>query len=237
KGYPTSAEIYVSESETGEDFKLAGKVEGSKATGGMVEFKFDTVRAKRVKFKFVEAHNEWASAAEFWFYKEDKTLDKMERLFTDSNMNKVSEEFANTEALNTLEKETEDHPFHESFKEYINNARIVLQNNGVNFTETRVSKLIAYGTDKQQAYDEMFRLGNEHIAKTEVNGGNYPGSKIEYMYDGNPNTHWETNRANSNEFTNEVTFTFDEIRNLDRIALLPRSVNQKGFPTKYEIYA
>ncbi|MDU1540504.1 MAG: NPCBM/NEW2 domain-containing protein [Paeniclostridium sordellii] len=237
KGYPTSAEIYVSESETGEDFKLAGKVEGSKATGGMVEFKFDTVRAKRVKFKFVEAHNEWASAAEFWFYKEDKTLDKMERLFTDSNMNKVSEEFANTEALNTLEKETEGHPFHESFKEYINNARIVLQNNGVNFTETRVSKLIAYGTDKQQAYDEKFRLGNEHIAKTEVNGGNYPGSKIEYMYDGNPNTHWETNRANSNEFTNEVTFTFDEIRNLDRIALLPRSVNQKGFPTKYEIYA
>lgn len=237
KGYPTSAEIYVSESETGEDFKLAGKVEGSKATGGMVEFKFDTVRAKRVKFKFVEAHNEWASAAEFWFYKEDKTLDKMERLFTDSNMNKVSEEFANTEALNTLEKETEGHPFRESFKEYINNARIVLQNNGVNFTETRVSKLIAYGTDKQQAYDEKFRLGNEHISKTEVNGGNYPGSKIEYMYDGNPNTHWETNRANSNEFTNEVTFTFDEIRNLDRIALLPRSVNQKGFPTKYEIYA
>lgn len=237
KGYPTSAEIYVSESETGEDFKLAGKIEGSKATGGMVEFKFDTVRAKRVKFKFVEAHNEWASAAEFWFYKEDKTLDKMERLFTNPNMNEVSKEFATTEALNTLEKETESHPFHESFKEYINNARIVLQNNGVNFTETRVSKLIAYGTDKQQAYDEKFRLGNEHIAKTEVNGGNYPGSKIEYMYDGNPNTHWETNRANSNEFTNEVIFTFDEIRNLDRIALLPRSVNQKGFPTKYEIYA
>lgn len=237
KGYPTSAEIYVSESETGEDFKLAGKVEGSKATGGMVEFKFDTVRAKRVKFKFVEAHNEWASAAEFWFYKEDKTLDKMERLFTNANMNEVSKEFATTEALNTLEKETESHPFHESFKEYIDNARLVLQNNGVNFTETRVSKLIAYGTDKQQAYDEKFRLGNEHISKTEVNGGNYPGSKIEYMYDGNPNTHWETNRANSNEFTNEVTFTFDEIRNLDRIALLPRSVNQKGFPTKYEIYA
>ncbi len=237
KGYPTSAEIYVSESETGEDFKLAGKVEGSKATGGMVEFKFDTVRAKRVKFKFVEAHNEWASAAEFWFYKEDKTLDKMERLFTNTNMNEVSKEFATTEALNALEKETESHPFRESFKEYIDNARLVLENKEVNFSETKVSKLLGYGTPNQQAYDEKFKLGNEHIANTEVNGGMYPSTKIEYMYDNNPNTHWETNRSNGNDFTNEVTFTFDEVQELDRIALLPRSGNQKGFPTKYEIYA
>ncbi|WP_195940086.1 NPCBM/NEW2 domain-containing protein [Romboutsia sp. 1001713B170131_170501_G6] len=237
KGYPTSAEIYVSESETGEDFKLAGKVEGSKVTGGMVEFKFDTVRAKRVKFKFVEAHDEWASAAEFWFYKEDRTLDKMERLFTDANMNEVSTEFATPEALNTLEKETEGHPFHANFKEYIDNARRVLENNEVNFTETKVSKLLGYGTENQKAYDDKFMLGKDHIVNTQVNGGNYSGTKIEYMYDDNPNTHWETNRANSNDFTNEVIFTFDEIEQLDRIALLPRSENQKGFPTKYEIYA
>ncbi|MDB8789110.1 NPCBM/NEW2 domain-containing protein [Romboutsia sp. 1001216sp1] len=237
KGYPTSAEIYVSESEIGEDFKLAGKIEGSKVTGGMVEFKFDTVRAKRVKFKFVEAHDEWASAAEFWFYKEDRILDKMERLFTNANMNEVSKEFATPEALNTLEKETEGHPFRDSFKEYIDNARLVLENKEVNFIETKVSKLLGYGTENQKAYDDKFMLGKDHIVNTQVNGGTYSTTKIEYMYDGDPNTHWETNRSNGNGFTNEVVFTFDEIEQLDRIALLPRSGNQKGFPTKYEIYA
>ncbi|WP_330615547.1 NPCBM/NEW2 domain-containing protein [Romboutsia sp. 1001713B170131_170501_G6] len=237
KGYPTSAEIYVSQEETGNNFELAGKVEGSKATGGMVEFKFDTVSAKRVKFIFVEANNDWASASEFWFYKEDRTLDKMERLFTDANMNEVSTEFATSEALNTLEKETGGHPFHDSFKEYIDNARLVLENKEVNFTETKVSKLLGYGTENQKVYDDKFMLGKDHIVNTQVNGGNYSGTKIEYMYDDNPNTHWETNRANGTDFTNEVVFTFDEIEQLDRIALLPRSGNQKGFPTKYEIYA
>ena len=229
KGYPTSAEIYVSESEIGEDFKLAGKIEGSKVTGGMVEFKFDTVRAKRVKFKFVEAHDEWASAAEFWFYKEDRILDKMERLFTNANMNEVSKEFATPEALNTLEKETEGHPFRDSFKEYIDNARLVLENKEVNFIETKVSKLLGYGTENQKAYDDKFMLGKDHIVNTQVNGGTYSTTKIEYMYDGDPNTHWETNRSNGNGFTNEVVFTFDEIEQLDRIALLPRSGNQKDF--------
>ncbi len=237
KGYPTSAEIYVSESETGEDFELAGKVEGSKVTGGMVEFRFDTVRAKRVKFKFVEANQGWASAAELWFYKEDKTLDKMERLFTNANMNELNKEFTVPGALDTLAKEAESHPFYPNFKEYLENAKRVLENNEVNFTETKVSKLLGYGTENQKAYDDKFMLGRGHIVNTQVNGGNYPGTKIEYMYDDNPSTHWETNRANGNGFTNEVVYTFDEIQELDRIALLPRSVNQKGFPTKYEIYA
>ncbi len=237
KGYPIDATIYVSESGNDKDFVLAGSVTGSSVTGNMVEFRFDTVKAKKVKFVFDKAHNEFASASEFWFYKEDTTLDKIGRLFTDNKMNKVSDEFKSLEKLQALEDSAKEHPFYENFKDDINNARKILENNPVDFTETKVSKLIGYGTKYQEAYDSKFMLDKNHIINTEVNGGTYQKEKIEYMYDGDPTTHWETNTSNDASFKNEVIFTFDEIQNLDRIALLPRSVNQKGFPTKYEIYA
>ena len=237
KGYPTDAKIYVSESGNEDEFELAGSVTGTKVTGSMVEFKFDTVKAKKVKFVFEKAHENFASASEFWFYKEDKVLESMERLFTDEKMNKVSEEFASTSALDALEKLVQEHPFSDDFAEDIENARKILENNSVDFKETKVSKLLGYGTKYEKAYDEKFRLDNEHIVNTEVNGGTYPGYNIENMYDGDPNTHWEAQKHNGNGFTNEVIFTFDEIQNLDRIALLPRSLNEKGFPTNYEIYA
>ena len=237
KGYPVDATIYVSESGDENDFVLAGSVTGSPVTGSMVEFKFDTVKAKKVKFVFDKAHNDYASASEFWFYKEDEVLSSMEKLFTDETMSEVSQEFASTDKLDALEKKVKAHPFCDNLVEDINNARKIVENNPVDFIETKVSQLLGYGTEYEQAYDEAFMLGREHIVNTEVNGGSYPGTRIEDMYDDNPNTHWETKTSNSSSFTNEVTFTFDEIQNLDRIALLPRSGNQKGFPTKYEIYA
>ena len=107
KGYPKTAQILVSETEDG-DYKLVGEVTSTKVTGDMVEFKFDTVEAKRVKFIFSDVHNGWASASEFCFYKEDETLDKMETLFTDNNMNEVSPDFANLEDLKALEKEAKE---------------------------------------------------------------------------------------------------------------------------------
>lgn len=236
KGYPTKFEIYSSVTGNDEDFKLVSTGEHS-ATGNMMEFKFDTIATKKIKFVFKEAHNDWASASEFWFYKEDKTLNTIERLFKDSNMNEVSDEFKSPENFKALEDFAKQHPFYENFKEDIENAKKILENNEVSFSETKVSKLLGYGTENEQAYNNKYMLGKNHIINTEVNGGTYPTTKIEYMYDNNPNTHWETNQSNSSSFTNEVTFTFDEIQNLDRVALLPRSGNQKGFPTNYEIYA
>ena len=126
KGYPKVAQILVADSDESE-YKLVGEVASDKVTGDMVEFKFDTVEAKKVKFIFSDVHNGWASASEFWFYKEDKTLDKMESLFTDDNMNEISPEFADLEALNALEKETKDHPFYTNFKEDIDNAITILE--------------------------------------------------------------------------------------------------------------
>ena len=235
KGYPKTAQILVSETEDG-DYKLVGEVTSTKVTGDMVEFKFDTVEAKRVKFIFSDVHNGWASASEFWFYKEDETLDKMETLFTDNNMNEVSPDFANLEDLKALEKEAKDHPFYANFKEDIDNAIAILEGKELESGIAKVSKLTAYGTEYQDAYNEKFMISTNKITKVEANGGIYHGTKYEYMFDGDPNTHWETNRSNSTDFTNEITLTLDEAQVIDRLAYKARSVNSKGFPTKFEIH-
>ena len=235
KGYPKVAQILVADSDESE-YKLVGEVASDKVTGDMVEFKFDTVEAKKVKFIFSDVHNGWASASEFWFYKEDKTLDKMESLFTDDNMNEISPEFADLEALNALEKEAKDHPFYTNFKEDIDNAITILEEEELESTLAKVSKLTGYGTEYQDAYNEKFMIPTNKITKVEANGGIYPGTKYEYMFDGDPNTHWETNKANSSDFTNEITLTLDEAQTIDRLAYKARSLNNKGFPTKFEIY-
>lgn len=235
KGYPKVAQILVADSDEAE-YTLVGEVTSDKVTGDMVEFKFDTVEAKKVKFIFTDAHNGWASASEFWFYKEDKTLDKMENLFTDNNMNKVNPEFANLESIKALEKEAKNHPFYANFKEDIDNAIAILEGEELESTLAKVSKLTAYGTQYQDAYNEKFMISTDKIIKVEANGGIYPGTKYEYMFDGDPNTHWETNRSNSADFTNEITLTLDEAQIIDRLAYKARSLNNKGFPTKFEIH-
>ena len=235
KGYPKVAQILVADSNEAE-YTLVGEFTSDKVTGDMVEFKFDTVEAKKVKFIFSDAHNGWASASEFWFYKEDKTLDKIETLFTDNNMNEVNPELANLEALKALEKEAKNHLFYENFKEDIDNAITILEGEKLESGRAKVSKLTAYDTEYQDAYNEKFMIPTDKITKVEANGGIYPGTKYEYMFDGDPNTHWETNKSNSEDFTNEITLTLDEAQTIDRLAYKARSLNNKGFPTKFEIY-
>lgn len=235
KGYPKVAQILVADSNES-DYTLVGEVASTKVTGDMVEFRFDTVEAKKVKFIFSDAHDGWASASEFWFYKEDKTLDKMETIFTDNNMNEVNPEFGNIEALKALEEEAKDHPFYANFKEDIDNAITILEGEKLESGIAKVSKLTAHGTEYQDAYNEKFMIPTNKITKVEANGGIYSGTKYEYMFDGDPNTHWETNRNNSADFTNEITLTLDEVQTIDRLAYKARSVNSKGFPTKFEIH-
>lgn len=235
KGYPKVSQILVADSNESE-YTLVGEFTSNKVTGDMVEFKFDTVEAKKVKFIFSDAHNGWASASEFWFYKEDKTLDKMETIFTDNNMNEVNPEFAKVEALKELEQEARNHPFYLNFKEDIDNAITILEGKKLESSIAKVSQLTGYNTEYQDAYNEKFMIPTDKITKVEANGGIYPGTKYEYMFDGDPNTHWETNKSNSEDFTNEITLTLDEVQTIDRLAYKARSSNNKGFPTKFEIH-
>ena len=69
--------------------------------------------------------------------------------------------------------------------------------------------------DGLNEYNEEFKIP---VASVTNNGGNYPHSFIDYAIDGNPNTHWETNRQNSDTFKNEIIFDLGESKEISRVA-------------------
>ena len=126
KGFAKEIEIYGSITDEENDFRLISSGEYTGSTGDVVEIRFNKTTFKRIKFVFKEANQNWASASEFMFYKEDKLSDKMKNLFTDDTMSKVNEEFNTIEKLEVLENEVKEHPLYEDFKEDIENAKIIL---------------------------------------------------------------------------------------------------------------
>lgn len=237
KGFAQQFEIYSSTSDSGNDFTLVSSGEYTGSTGDIVEIQFTPTEFKRVKFVFKKANQDWASAAEFQFYKEDSVRDKMNNLFTDSTFSSITKEFATPAALNQLEEEAKDHPLYSLFKEDLENAKALQNQKEIGATLAAVSKLKSYGTIYDKAYSEAFRMPNSNISTITTNGGSYPGTKLEYMLDDLPETHWETTKNNDANFTNELIFTLEQEEVLNRIAFLARSINQKGFPEKFEIYA
>ena len=136
KGFAQEFEIYASLTEEGDNFRLVstGKYIGS--TGDLVEIKFNSTDFKRLKFKFTKANQNWASASEFMFYREDVISDKMKNLFTDSTMSNVSEEFNSVDKINDLEEEAKNHPLYEDYKEDIENAKSLVKNSKVTYMDT-----------------------------------------------------------------------------------------------------
>ena len=231
KGYPKVAQILVADSDEAE-YRLIGEVTSTKATGDMVEFKFDTVEAKKVKFIFSDAHNGWASASEFWFYKEDKIIDKLNTLFTDSNMNVVSEQFNSIDKLNKLEEEAKSHPFYENFREDIENAKILLSQDKIEATTASTIKFNHYTNED---YNRLFKVDKSKIKKISTNGGHYRSQVIENAIDDNLDTYWETKSSNTSIFNNEVEVEFNEAVKLNRIVSGARP-DGKGFAEEFEIY-
>ncbi|MDU5110717.1 MAG: NPCBM/NEW2 domain-containing protein [Clostridium sp.] len=235
KGFPEEFEIYASERAEGDTFELVSKGT-AKSTNDFLQFKFEPTNFKRIKFKFVKANINRPFVAEFRFYKEDITAGKIERLFTDNTKSVVSEEFNSIEKINALEEEAKKHPFYVEYKTSLEDAKILLKKKEIEATTAKVSRLEAYHTGKDSEYSKVYRMSNSNITNVSANGGVYPTTKLEYMLDDKPETHWETNTNNSNDFTNEVIFTLDKPEVLNRIAFLARD-NRKGFPEQFEIYA
>ncbi|OMD25858.1 hypothetical protein BJP48_04635 [Paenibacillus odorifer] len=235
KGFAQEFDIYGSTTDAG-DFTLVSSGEYTGSTGDVVEIQFAPTAFKRLKFVYKKANQDWASAAEFSFYKEDSVSAKMKNLFTDDTLSQVSTAFDTAEKLTALENEVQAHPLYAQFKEEIENAKILLENHQVEVTAAKVSKLKGYGTAYENAYSQAYRMPNANVSKVTVNGGSYPGTKPEYMLDDQPTTHWETNKNNDASFTNEVVFELAQAEVLDRVAFLARD-NRKGFPEAFEIYA
>ncbi|WP_255993061.1 NPCBM/NEW2 domain-containing protein [Clostridium perfringens] len=234
KGFAKEFEIYASLKDEGDDFNLVSSGEYTESTRDLVEIKFNKTDFKRLKFKFKKADQDWASAAEFMFYKEDTLNEKFNRLFTDSSMNKVSEEFNTLDKLNAFENELKDHPMYDLYKEGLNNARAILTETSENPTKATLGK-INYNLNDD--YNNQYRMPYTNIKAIKNNGRHYAAQSIEKAIDNDVNTYWETGTLNSSSFNNEVEVEFNDLVTLDRIVYGSRQSDLKGFAEEIEIYA
>ena len=235
KGHVKQMSIYASLTEEGEHFELVASGQ-TDIRSGLSEFKFKNMEFKRLKFVFDEAHQDWAAAGEFMFFKEDQVADKIGRLFTDATMSQVSEEFSTVDKIKALETEAKSHPFYESYKEDLLNAIELIEQEEIITTDAKISKFELFDTPYIDAYDERFRVGSERIESIINNGGQYPGTTLNYAIDEDVKTHWETGKPNSDTFKNEVTITLDSAEVLNRIVYKSRQ-GGKGFAKSFSIYA
>ncbi|MFJ7737184.1 NPCBM/NEW2 domain-containing protein [Lysinibacillus sp. NPDC097287] len=234
KGFAQEFEIHSSSTEEGNDFTLVSSGEYKGSTGDIVEIQFKPTEFKRLKFVFNKANQDWASAAEFGFYKEDVVSDKMENLFTDENRNQVADEFNTIEKLEVLEKIAQSHPLYVQFKEDIENAKALINEEKLEAT-TAITKTFEHYSNEN--YSALFRVNLENIKGIRNNGGNYSTAVIGNAIDGKLDTYWETNKSNSTDFTNEVEVEFKEAIELNRIMYGARTSDRKGFAEEFEIYA
>jgi len=234
KGFAQQFEIYSSTTDSGDDFTLVSSGEYKGSTGDIVEIQFQPTEFKRVKFVFTKANQDWASASEFQFYKEDTVSDKMATLFTDSTMSAVSEKFHSIDALNELDAQAQAHPFYAQFKEDIDNAKVLLSTEAIEATTATTSSFSHYANE---AYSQLFKMNNKNIKNISNNGGHWASAVIENAIDGNVNTYWETNSSNTATFSNEVEVEFIEPVTLNRIIYGARPSDLKGFAEEFEIFA
>ena len=233
KGFPNEFEIYASLSGEDDDFRLA--VTGSHTTtGNMMEFKFDTIQAKKIKFVFKSANQDWASASEFWFYKEDALLNQMNHIFTNESKNELSEEFNTIEKLNEFEVLAQQHPFYDDFKEDIANARILLELTEVNYMNAMISTFTSFDDERLEAYDALYKVPSEKITSITTNGGHYASHSILNAMDNDINTRWHSRSQNSSSHTNEVIITLEELTTINR--LMYSNNHSRGYAQAFEIY-
>lgn len=237
KGFAKEVEIYASLTDNDDDFRLVGSGEYTGSTGDIVEIKFNNTKFKRIKFKFKKAEQEWASASEFMFYKEDKLSDKMDMLFTDSTKSKVSEEFNSKEKINILEEEVKSHPLYRDFKEDIDNARLIIENKEVEYTDAKVAKFRSMSSEVLKEYDSIYKVPMSNLKSIATNGGQYASEAIIKAMDGDINTKWHSGKQNSSNFTNEVVIELNKLTTLNRIVYTAPRGSNRGFAEQFDIYA
>ncbi len=128
KGFATKFAIYVSTEVEGDDFRLAGTGSYNGSVNDVIEIDITKTEARRVKFKFIEANQNWASIAEMSFYKTDELADKIAKeLFTDNSKSQVTEKYNTLEKLDALREEVSTHPASELFQEDLNRAEEIIR--------------------------------------------------------------------------------------------------------------
>lgn len=233
KGFAEEFEIYAAKDES-DEFQLVTTGGYKSSTRDVIEIKFDATEFKRIKFVFKKANQDWASASEFMFYKEDSIIDKMNNIFTNDSKNELSEEFNTLEKLEEFGLEASTHPLYSKIEEDINNARIILEGKELEFTEAKVSNFKSFDDERLDKYNELFKVPLEKVTSITTNGGYYASNVIEKAMDGNVNSNWHSQKLNTSSHTNEVIITLDELTTIDRI--MYTNLVQRGFAQEFEIY-
>ena len=128
KGFATKFEIYVSTEAEGNDFVLAGIGSYTGSRNDVIEIDIAKTEVRRVKFKFVEAYDSWASIGEMSFYKTDELADKIaNELFVDESKTAVMENYNTLEKLEALRNEVSNHPASSLFQEDLNKAEELIR--------------------------------------------------------------------------------------------------------------
>ncbi|EOU1703820.1 NPCBM/NEW2 domain-containing protein [Clostridium perfringens] len=128
KGFAKEFEIYASLKDEGDDFSLVSSGKYTESIRDLVEIKFNPTDFKRLKFKFKKAEQNWASVAEFMFYKPDEVYSSIPKLFTDGTMSELSKEFNSLEKINAFKEKIKNHPLYNDFKEITDLAESLISN-------------------------------------------------------------------------------------------------------------
>ncbi|MFJ7744377.1 NPCBM/NEW2 domain-containing protein [Peribacillus sp. NPDC097295] len=233
KGFAKEFEIYGSTTNDSDDFELVASGEYKGNVRDAIEIQFNPTKFKQLKFVFKKANEQWAAASEFMFYKEDAIAKKMNGLFEDEKLTKVSDAYNTPEKLAALEKEIAAHPFQEDFMERIEDAKNVLAMEEIFPSTTKTKAFKHYGN---AAYKEHFMIPLTNLKRITNNGGHYAQSVLKNAVDGNTDTYWETNRANTADFKNTVEVEFKDAVTIDRLVYGARPSDNKGFITGFDVY-
>lgn len=160
KGFPNEFSIYTSLEETGDNFKIV-KTGKMNTTKNKVEIQFNPTQVKRLKFVFNKADQNWASAAELNFYKEDVLSKKINDIFTDGLMMTLKPEYNSLEAIARLEQEISNHPLKDELSKVLETAKQAI--NGEIVTENRLFIPNQYGDTHAKARNQLLmkRFGTD----------------------------------------------------------------------------
>lgn len=137
KGYPNEFSIYVSDSESGDDFVLAAKGKAN-TISGPAQFQFPETTCRRLKFVYDKAKNNWASAGEIQFFKADTVLEEADSIFTNGLMNELSEKYQDKKVLEEYLAELEAHPLSSVYQEIIDTAKRLVNGEDLGSSEVFV---------------------------------------------------------------------------------------------------
>jgi len=161
KGFAQQFQIFGSTADSGNNFALVTTGGYTGPTGDTIEIQFAPTAFKRVKFVFVTANQDWASAAEFAFYTEDEVRDAVKGLFTDGTMSAVAPEYNNAAKLNALEDTARTHPLYSQLKDLLELAKEIV--NGEVNTENTIITAEQLGDMRKHAEQQLrFGLGTNN---------------------------------------------------------------------------